>query len=78
MRILLKQISRGNSQLNDFASDFVPLTIHIYPVLNKPKFLLQETLTDKYIGYDVNSKKTVAYIVQKEIIGLKFDSFVIN
>jgi hypothetical protein len=36
MRILLKEISRDNSHLCDFASDVVSLTIHIYPVLNKP------------------------------------------
>jgi len=35
-------------------------------VLLKPQqLLLQETLTDKYIGFDIDSKKTVACIVQK-------------
>jgi hypothetical protein len=35
-------------------------------VLLKPQqLLLQETLIDKYIGFDIDSKKTVACIVQK-------------
>jgi hypothetical protein len=35
-------------------------------VLRKPQqLLLQETLMDKYIGFDIDSKKTVACVVQK-------------
>jgi hypothetical protein len=35
-------------------------------VLLKPQqLLLQETLMDKYIGFDLDSKKTVACVVQK-------------
>jgi hypothetical protein len=35
-------------------------------VLLKPQqLLLQETLMDKYIGFDIDSKKTVASVVQK-------------
>jgi len=33
----------------------------------KPQqLLLQKTLMDKYIGFDIDSKKTMAYIMQEE------------
>jgi hypothetical protein len=35
-------------------------------VLLKPQqLLLQETLMDKYIGFDIDSKKAIACVVQK-------------
>lgn len=40
------------------------LPISIPPVLTGG-YLLQETLMDKYIGFDINSKKKVACVVQK-------------
>lgn len=33
--------------------------------MNHNNLILQETLIDKYIGFDADSKKTVARVIQK-------------